>query len=210
LPSISSSIANARQAAVIRATVTRRDGTRPHGGVISMPPPMRRASWTWSTFSDADAHTRACDLPKCLADKKPASLVRVGGLFRLVIDAKARLEMKHDPTIRAPPKTTASCRSIRSPQRTDRVLLKPSYFAVVGHRLQESVFNDGWPGDVDYSRDLPDCFCAISRRIQHPREPCARTQIILAQVQPRNIDPHALKSGYRLTLRLSMRLAERQ
>ena len=118
--------------------------------------------------------------------------------------------MKHDPTIRTPPKSTTSCRSVRSPQRTDRVLLKPSDFAAIAHRLQESVFDDGRPRDVDYARNSGHSFCVVPWRIQNPGEPYACPQIILAQMQARNIDPDALKSGYSLTLRLSMGLAERQ
>src|SRR5271154_5939062 len=103
---------------------------------------------------------------------------RLGGLFRLAIDAKAGFEMKHDPTIRAPTKSTASCRSISSPQRTDGVLLKPSYFAAIGHCLQEAVFDDGRRRYVDYARNSGHCFCAIPWRIQNPGEPCACPQVV--------------------------------
>jgi len=62
-----------RPAAIIRVTVTGRAGTRPHGGVISIPPPMRRASSTSSGFSHADVRRR-CVTAHNRTDKKPASL----------------------------------------------------------------------------------------------------------------------------------------
>ena len=158
---------------------------------------MRRASWTWSAFSHADARSAYLNG----RTEKAASLERLGGLFRLVIDAKAGFEMKHDPTIRTPTKSTASCRSISSPQRTDGVLLKPSYFAVIGHCLQEAVFDDGRRRYVDYARDLGRRFCAIPWRIEHPGKPCACPKIVRPQMQALDIDPDALKTGYDLALR---------
>ncbi len=118
--------------------------------------------------------------------------------------------MKHDPTIRTPPKRAASRRSIRSPQRTDRVLLKPSDFTAIAHRLQKSVFDDRRPRNVNYARNSGYSFCVVPWRIEHPRESGARPQIILAQVQARNINSDALESRYYLALRLSMDFAERQ
>jgi len=73
------------------------------------------------------------------------------GCSRLIIDANPGLRIEHDPTIRTPPKSTPPCASVRSPQRTDGVLLKPSYFTTIAHCLQESVFDDGWPRNVDYA-----------------------------------------------------------
>jgi hypothetical protein len=81
-------------------------------------------------------------------------LKRSAAFFRLVIDGNAGIKIKHDPTIRTPSKNTASCRSIRSPQRTDGVLLKPSYFAAIAHCLQETVFDDGRPRNIDYGGNL--------------------------------------------------------
>src|SRR5271165_865447 len=142
--------------------------------------------------------------------RSPPPFERDGGFFRSVIDAKARLEMKHDPTIRAPSKSTTSCRSVRSPQGTDRVLFEPSDFPAIAHCFQESVFDLGRPRDVDYARNSGHSFCVVLWRIQNPGEPYACPQIILAQMQAWNINPNALKSGHRLTVRLSMGLAERQ
>ena len=48
-----------------------------------MPPPMRRASWTWSAFSGADAQSAGLTA-RNRTDKKPAALERVGGLFRSI------------------------------------------------------------------------------------------------------------------------------
>ena len=119
--------------------------------------------------------------------------------------------MKHDPTIRTALKSTASRRSVRSPQRKDGILLKPSNSAVITHRLQKAVFDDGRPRNVDYGRDSRSLAFASSlgaSRIHGNFAPVRRSSA--AQMQAWNINPDALKSGYCLTLRLPMGLAERQ
>ena len=130
----------------------------------------RRPAARFSTLTPKSAD---CG-PKPNRQEARLPLEGTAGFFRLVIDAQAGFEMKHDPTIRTPSKRAAACGSINSPQRTHGVLLKPSYFTVIGHCLQESVFDDGRPCYVDYARDLADCFRAISWRIEHPWKPCAR------------------------------------
>jgi hypothetical protein len=69
-----------RPAAIIRATVTRRAGTRPHGGAISMPPRMRRASWTWSAHTVAqNSLNRIHTLLRC--EKCPTSTQQLAWLL---------------------------------------------------------------------------------------------------------------------------------
>ena len=152
LPSISSSIASARRAAESGDC----DPTR-----------WSRAAWRRYLYAAAHApslvdlervlrkmrpNTQHVD-PISLSDKKPASLCegRRGSSFQFY-NSNSRIWIKHDPTICTPPQSTASCCSIGSPQGTRaRVLLKPSYFAAIAHRLQEPVLDDGRPRNVDYA-----------------------------------------------------------
>ena len=165
----------------------------------------RRLGAGFRALTPISAHAAQTTPPR-----RPPSFESEGGHFRSVIDANAGIEIKHDQTIRAPLKSTASCRSVRSPQRTDGVLLKPSYCAVITHRLHKSILDNWRPRNVDYRRDSPHCFCVVPWFIRNHGEFCARPEIILAQMQAWNINPDALKSGYCLTLRLPMGLAERQ
>ena len=91
--------------------------------------------------------------------------------FRLEFDANAGIEMKYDPTIRTSREHAASGRSIRSSQWANGYPLKPSYFAIIGHRLHESIFDGDRPRNVDYAGDFTDCCCPVLRRIQNQGNP---------------------------------------